>query len=195
MNRRPAASRHALLVVIGMSYSICVAPIAVACDCAKVGSTRPSLKSSDAVFEGRVNNIYLRTRWARASHPNPDDCGMQTIFEDYAAALCQDRDLVVTFDVLRSWKGVANSSISVRTPVFADECGIGFEVGQLYLVFADKTAAGLLRSDKCKQTRSLPDAADDMKHLGRPKGNFLAEHSKDFGAGNAANQPLGQVRQ
>ena len=46
----------------------------------------------------------------------------------------QDGKLLVTFAVGRSWKGPRGETIAVSTP--RDGCGVAFEAGRDYLVFA-----------------------------------------------------------
>ena len=62
----------------------------------------------------------------------------------------------------------AQKSYDVWTP-FGD-CGIDFQTGETYLVYADNDeASGLLSTTRCTRTRRLTDAGEDLAYLFFPK--------------------------
>lgn len=109
---------------------------ASACSCAGVSSVEEQLRTSDAVFSGEAVNIDEK---------------------DFSPGVGPALGKVV-FDVNKSWKGVAGDSEVVYGQGPEASCGIEFERGKTYLVFAYRGSEGreaVFQTDICTQTREL----------------------------------------
>ena len=78
-----------------------------------------------------------------------------------------EETLVAVFQVHRSWKGAeAGQRVTVRTPLHSGTCGLAFEEGMTYLVFAwadgDALVTGL-----CSRTARIHRAVQDIRELNR----------------------------
>jgi len=116
---------------------------AYACSCAGGGSTDEAFRRSTAVFSGEVVEVgELPTgQW------KPTDPGMRLLAP-------------VTFDVDAAWKGVAGDSVVVHGQGPAPSCGLDFERGETYLVFAAGTGRdgdGPLETGLCSATRQASE--------------------------------------
>lgn len=88
------------------------------------------------------------------------------IFEGRVAAVAIDGDeRVVSFDVVQGWRGVEHEHIEVRTASSDAACGVSFEVGRSYLVYA-AGAAESLTTGLCSRTRRMEEADEDRAFLG-----------------------------
>jgi hypothetical protein len=81
----------------------------------------------------------------------------------------------VVLSVERLWKKRINGVVSVYT---SGGCGVGFEVGKKYLVYAKRDSEGELYTDVCMGTRNIAAADKDLKHLGKPISGLLLDSSK-----------------
>jgi hypothetical protein len=68
----------------------------------------------------------------------------------------------VTFRVFRAWKGPRERQLTVATP--AGACGVAFEQGAEYVVFATGTKESL-RTDGCAPTALLAQAGRSVRQL------------------------------
>ncbi|HAN05945.1 MAG TPA: hypothetical protein DCQ25_12055 [Elusimicrobia bacterium] len=98
---------------------------AQACSCAPRGPLAETYAAADAVFSGEV----LEGRW-------------------------EGRRFVAKFRVAGAWKGVNGSTAAVETGSFVSGCGVRFERGGSYLVYAQRAAGGLA-TNVCLGTRRL----------------------------------------
>jgi hypothetical protein len=119
------------------------APPVYACSCLPPGAPLDEMASATAVFAGRVMNIEV----AGGEAISPDDA------------------VTVTFGVSRLWKGPEESVVTVTTPRDSASCGIDFQNGQEYLVYATGSQAEL-STNLCSRTASLADAGADLEALG-----------------------------
>ena len=123
---------------------LCVPQLAEACSCAWPGRACTALARTTVVFSGRVSSI-----------------GEVRTAEGYTQVL-------VRFDVLESFKGVNGKTVEVTTGQGGGDCGIRFERGVEYLVYAhywDKTDR--LYTGICTRTAKLKDAGEDVDYLRR----------------------------
>lgn len=128
---------------------------AYACSCAG-GSSSPeeALRKSDAVFSGEVVDT--------GKLPPLDD-GITTMTMPFLDP--------VTFDVKASWKGVSGESAVVHGQGPAPSCGLNFERGETYLVFAGRVGEGALQTDYCGNT--FPASEETARNiLGPPTGTL-----------------------
>lgn len=106
-----------------------------------------------------------------------DDCGCETRFGHAVEALPafksafagrvesvreEGETRTVTFRVFRAWKGPRERQLTVATP--ANACGVSFEQGSEYVVFATGTN-DTLRTDACSPTSALAPAARSVRQL------------------------------
>jgi Tissue inhibitor of metalloproteinase len=117
-----------------------------ACSCAGA-PLEDHLRTSDAVFSGEVVDIdesdLSRGPWPRLGK--------------------------VTFDVSEVWKGVSEEPVAVYGQGPEATCGIDFEEGESYLVYAYRSSGGgALQTDLCNETKPLAAAERDLQLLGPP---------------------------
>ncbi len=115
---------------------------AYACSCASQ-TVEEAVASSDAVFEGRVVEI----------RKGADSGSVST------------RTNTVRLRVVRSWKGVGEEALTVRTATNGASCGYPFRANQSYLVYANSSPAGL-RVGLCSRTKPIDQAKEDLELLG-----------------------------
>ena len=134
-------SRMAVAVVV-VALVIAMQPTCVfACSCLPPGPPEDALADAAAVFSGRVTAVSA-----------PADAG-------------GSMPVQVTFAVARSWKGVDRPAIVVNTPASSASCGVNFEKGQEYLVYALRSE-GRLETNLCSRTTQLGAAGADLAVLG-----------------------------
>lgn len=114
-----------------------------ACSCAGTGSTEEALRRSTAVFSGEVVEVEEPSM----EQVEPTDPGMPFLGP-------------VTFDVKAAWKGVSGDSVVVHGQGPAPSCGLDFERGETYLIFAGGTGRGgdgPLETGLCSATRQTSE--------------------------------------
>ena len=118
---------------------------ALACVCSPVGSPCAAIESSDAViFSGTALEV---------SGPR-----------DSADFPTSERLVRVRFSVNEPFRGASAKTIVVSTPEESGMCGYEFKAGESYLVFAHRTAQGVVTS-VCSRTKHLSVAQDDLEML------------------------------
>jgi hypothetical protein len=118
-------------------------------------------QAASSVFEGRVTRV-------EGDEPNAE---------------VNASHHTVHMQVVRYFKGEGGESITVRTAGNSAACGINFEVGGSYLVYASAGEGGVLSAGLCSGTRPIAGAEADLEHLGMGSTPF------DPGAGSAEKQP------
>ncbi|KAI9015504.1 hypothetical protein DFJ74DRAFT_709436 [Hyaloraphidium curvatum] len=126
-------------LILAVVATVWAAAPAAACSCLRPPPPRESLKQSSAVFLGKVTALH---------DTGPD--GFR---------------LTVDMDVSRIWKGVDSQVVKVMTTSNSAACGVNFEKGTRYLVYANAQDDGLW-ANLCSRTAREKDAADDLKELG-----------------------------
>ena len=119
-----------------------------ACSCISV-PLEEHLRTSDAVFSGEVVGID--------ENDLPPGAGPQLG--------------KVTFDVSDVWKGASEEPVAVYGQGPEASCGIDFEEGESYLVYAYRSNGdGIkpLQTDLCNATKPLAAAKRDLRVLGPP---------------------------
>ena len=104
----------------------------LACPCTETGTVRDELKSSRAVFLGRVIALAIET----------------VALENSTAERMR-----ATFKVERRWKSATRSTIEVWTcgdQTAVCTCGLDFKLGERYVVFASGQPLG---TGSCDRTR------------------------------------------
>jgi hypothetical protein len=116
--------------------------VAHACKCAEPEAPSAALASAQAVFQGEVAAI--------------DDSGSERL---------------VTLHVPKAWKGIESAEeVRVSTRKESAACGFPFELGQSYMIYAQKVEPTLpgvsLQVLRCGRTRPIAEAEADIHELG-----------------------------
>jgi hypothetical protein len=151
-------SKKALIVSsVFMIAILILAPLqAKACLCEPMSSKKRVKKmkiEADAIFTGQVNSLEM------------DQINGRGVRGDK-----------VVLSVKRTWKKGISNTVTVYT---SGGCGVGFEVGKTYLVYAKLDTDGELTTSVCMGTRVVAVAAEDLKHLGKPLAILSATDSGD----------------
>ncbi|MDQ4127276.1 MAG: hypothetical protein M3151_04905 [Actinomycetota bacterium] len=134
-----------------------------ACSCAGTPSVKEGLRSSDAVFWGEA--VSVEEQGLASSAPpfqNP-----------------------VTFEVRESWKGVSQERVIVHGQGPEASCGLDFDEGKSYLVFAyhaGKGEGGPLETDLCTATSPLSGVEAAPRALGSPTDQLPDTGGPDAGS-------------
>lgn len=115
--------------------------VAAACSCVPSPVPCGSLKGS-TVFVGTV----LSRSEASVEGPGPE-ARAGYAFE---------------FAVGEAIAGITDPNVTVQTDTSTAACGYPFEVGETYLVYANRVSAGRYSASLCSRTRPLADASDDL---------------------------------
>jgi hypothetical protein len=70
-----------------------------------------------------------------------------------------------TLEIATVWKGQVAKTLTLTTPGSSASCGITFEQGKEYVVYA-QVSDGVLSTTLCSRTRPVGDAAEDVAALG-----------------------------
>jgi hypothetical protein len=115
-----------------------------ACSC-RVGPRKNAFETSAAVFEGQVTAIALK--------PKPSG------FPGEIAS--------VSLTVIQAWKGIRTQQVTVLTPASASECGVSFQLGKNYLIYAAASEGSELIVSACSRTREISKAETDIQAMGK----------------------------
>jgi len=129
------------LCVLAIAALLLAPSPSFACKCAPPPAPAEALQQATAVFEGQVSQI--------------DPVGDA---------------IEVTLRVVRGWKGIEAETARVRTRRDTAACGIPFESGKSYVVYATQSAAEgsaiSLEALRCGRTRLAEEAEEDFNTLG-----------------------------
>jgi hypothetical protein len=118
----------------------------VACSCPTVvrleQELKWKLKQLQAVFSGKVIEI---------------------------SKIPQTRDVSVKIKVKEIWKGLLSKEVNIATPDSSAMCGVPFEIGKSYLIFASRSAEENLSTGLCLKNKELEGAAEELEILGKGK--------------------------
>ena len=124
-----------------------------ACSCAGGFSVQEELRDSDAVFWGEAVGVEEQG----STSSTPPFLGP------------------VTFEVRGSWKGASQEQVVVHGQGHEASCGLDFDEGETYLVFAyhvGKGGDGPLETGLCTSTTALSDVEAAPEALGPPTGQL-----------------------
>jgi hypothetical protein len=147
---------------------------AFACLCDGTPTVTEELKGATAIFSGKyVGGEYRKGIVNEFRRMEEEIDGKKIEYEV----------LVLRFQVEKWWKGnLSNEVILVTDQTKASDgttsvgdCGLGFEKGKRYLIYA-YGKEDELGTDACTRTKKLKRAKEDLKQLG--KGNDPFQHSK-----------------
>ncbi len=137
----------AALVTLGL-YQLYITSPVYACSCGAIGKPTEELRLSDAVFTGKVINIF----------PNPDGGPLKLKGENS-----------VILEVATTWKGVSKSQVIVSRGLGGGPCEITASIGQSFLIYGNIGEDGTLLTGTCTRTTLLSEASDDLMVLGGGK--------------------------
>jgi carboxypeptidase family protein len=134
------------LVLTLLSFS----DTAFACDCA---GTRPPCEAywqAEAVFIGTPKEVSWIELEDKTENPT-----------------FKYRERVFRFSVDQAFRGVNGSQVSVMTGQGGGDCGYGFKIGELYLVYAyrDNQKKEMLSTSICTRTRPIRNAGADLEYI------------------------------
>ena len=152
-SRRMRASCIFLGLVMSLLLVTLEAGPAHACSCAETRSVEETLEKSSAVFSGKVTQV-------KEFSPESPEAG------DALLGLGP-----VTFEIQEAWKGVSGNSVVVYGQGPGASCGIDFERGETYLVYAYRIG-GDLGTDFCGRTKPLSYAGSDVSELNASRGSL-----------------------
>jgi hypothetical protein len=147
--------RQILCLLVGSFFGLLFVTDTFACSCSildKIGKSDKELveearKSADAVFVGEIVEL-------RFSEPS-DELGSLVRY--------------AKFRIERSWKGPEEEFIEVETFNICCVCGVGFEKGQRYLIYAYSKGENGLATNICTRTFIYQEDNIDEKYLGDPR--------------------------
>lgn len=132
-----------VLSLVVLFLSIYFADSIFAWQCKPI-TVQESFQKANVVFHGRVNSVSK-----------------------------SDRTLVVSFDVVKMWKGSSSQEFKVSSIYAFDIAGVGygdaFQNESEWLIFAKKQNDGMYEIDQCDGIKPIVQAAEDMKILERQK--------------------------
>lgn len=148
MNIWKRQNRAAIACVSLLLHLICALPDSLqaeSCDCWPVSSTAEAVKGATLVFTGEVLQLKRFS--------------LEPLGKDY-------KEFAVKMRVVRMWKGDIKNFIIIRTPAETKHCGIKFEPGQNWLIYA--IGGPIPQVIKCSRTSLVNSitAQNDVKILG-----------------------------
>jgi len=113
------------------------------------------MRRTDVIFEGKVQSVELKWKLVNAQ-----------VGELIPADIEEgEPGMQVSFEVLRNYSETEQKHLQVRTGLGGGDCGFPFEVGEKYLVDADKDESGDLSTGICSQTGLLEDRQVEVAYL------------------------------
>ncbi len=112
-------------------------------------------KGVDAIFEGRVVGAELKSTWLKASVGDSVPANLEEVLPT----------MLVTLEVMRSYRGVQGPLVDVETGLGGGDCGFAFEIDRQYLVYADRTESGQLETGGCDATAAIEQSAANLAYL------------------------------
>ncbi|MDQ6421614.1 hypothetical protein RB620_19490 [Paenibacillus sp. LHD-117] len=135
----------AVLAFAMLAASFAISPkSAFACSCAMPASVAEELGRSDAVFDGTVIAGHKPRKWFTESSADP---------------------VTWTFEAHEIWKGKVAPTVTVTSAQSGASCGVEFQEGKRYIVYARGTGDSLDVS-LCSRTALQSAASSDLADLG-----------------------------
>ncbi len=144
------------IAVLGAVFVLLPTP-AQACTCLTPPSPSQGAEAVDVVFVGTVANVehieadgWLYGAWKSM-------LGFEHLYEF--------ETLRVTMDVNTAIKGTDKSQLILETSATTELCGVLFQEGEEYLVYAFNGVGETVTTDMCTRTATSKKAAADIKSL------------------------------
>jgi hypothetical protein len=126
-----------------------------ACDCITLPALSPAVRTeTPVIFSGRVVEIVERDEHTR------------TTYSAGAKAEIRPIDRQIVFEVRSAWNGVSEARFAVSSPI--SDCMFQFDIGRTYVVFAHRSQAGRVSTDRCTRTSPIDRATAILEVLGKP---------------------------
>ena len=156
------------LVCIAMLVLLFADRPALGCQCAGKPTVVEQYAEASIVFVGKVEAVADRWSpfskvWLKIRRWFNEDAQPSINLRRY----CTDYGMQVLFSVERSWKGVSASEIMLFTGRGSGDCGVEFQVGERYVVYAYPRVRDGCQTNICTRTREITLAQEDLKVLGR----------------------------
>lgn len=134
-----------LIISAAISALLSIASQAFACSCVSVENVKEAAARSSAVFIGWVVALELDDgSWSQKK---------------------------VRFRITTSWKGTDGEYVTVKTGMGKGDCGVEYELGSSYRVFA-RGDSGKLFTSICASPRKLYTREEFDSALGEPRETF-----------------------
>ncbi len=138
-----------------LASTVLASPAADACDCVRLKPVTPAIRREAAfIFEGTVLEISERSEHTI------------TTTRDGGRSSVRPIDRTVLFQVSAGWNGVAQPRFTVLAEM--SDCVFPFQIGERYIVFANRHAGGRADTSICSRTTSRQDADAILRALGSP---------------------------
>ena len=153
-----SVSRRMLpILVAGIALSWLLPAAALACRCLPPPSPNFGLEKSDVVFVGKATDVEMieADGWLYGTFKQM--MGSEQLYEF--------ETLRVTLEVTTPLKAADESPLILETLASQEQCGIPFQTGKEYVVYAYRSPQGDLKTDMCTRTATVAKAAEDMAVL------------------------------
>ena len=151
------SGRLLLALVGGLALSCLLPAAALACRCLPPPSPGFGMEKSDVVFVGKATNIETieADGWLYGSFKQM--MGSEQLYEF--------ETIRVTLEVTTPIKAADESPLIIETLASQEQCGIPFQTGKEYFVYAYRSPQGDLKTDMCTRTATVAKAAEDIADL------------------------------
>lgn len=146
---------HSLVLVLFVLSMLCTsffaAAPAFACSCAFPPDALTARDQSDAVFAGEALEVKEAIDWRD--------------FMPFTKPIRKQNEVIL--EVQSTWKGVNTSQVKIYTEPYDEACGVIFQPGKGYLVYATYEEGTGLFTHLCTRTTELANASGDLIALGQ----------------------------
>ena len=151
-------SRRMLPILVAGTALSCLLPaVALACRCLPPPSPGFGMEKSDVVFVGKATDVETieADGWLYGSFKQM--MGSEQVYEF--------ETIRVTLEVTTPIKAADESPLILETLASQEQCGIPFQTGKEYFVYAYRSPQGDLKTDMCTRTATVAQAAEDIADL------------------------------
>ena len=150
-------------VLAAVALFVLASNAAWACSCGGRMTVADEFADAPIVFVGRVESIH--DRWGTLDQfwfSVQRFFKMETHFERH---YCKDFGKEVTFGVEKAWKGVATRHVVLLTGRGGGDCGVEFQTGTDYIVYAWPPGESGCQTNICTRTREVSYGREDLDFL------------------------------
>jgi hypothetical protein len=160
------------------------------CTCINENSLKQDIKKADLIFKGKVikvdvitiYNVYGDSIYARNAYENIENKTKYKSYDDFKEKNYGTKQLEITIESLKPYKGkITSEFIKIRTGLGCGDCGYKFELGKVYLVFANnsqylkyskdrlnakwRNIKNVYETNICMRTKLFSNSKDELKRL------------------------------
>ncbi len=145
------------VLVVGIALSWLLPAVALACRCLPPPSPNFGMEKSDVVFVGKATDVETieADGWLYGAFKQM--MGSERLYEF--------ETIRATLEVTTPIKAADESPLILETLASQEQCGIPFQTGGEYFVYAYRSPQGDLKTDMCTRTATVAKAAEDMAVL------------------------------